>query len=90
MSHVPVGDALNGTQLQVKGTKIQFNPKGACIDSRMSHTWIQLALEDLELLASLPALAKVERLFFDTVNVRTQMLDLSRLDYLDATKTLRI
>jgi hypothetical protein len=32
----------------------------------------------------------VERLFFDAVNVRTKMLDLSGLDYLDAAKTLRI
>ena len=40
-------------------------------------------------MTGLPALAKMEGLYLVAVNVGTWMFNLSRLDYLDATETLR-
>jgi hypothetical protein len=45
--------------------------------------------EELGKLTGSPALAEVEGLHFVAVNMRTRVLDLSWLDYLDAAQTLR-
>jgi hypothetical protein len=89
VSHVPVEDALNITQLPVKTPGTIVKPKGSVHRyPHVSHLEL-ISVRRAWSLTGLPALAGVEGLLFVAMNVRTWMLDLARPDNLDATETLR-